>query len=179
MIQCGMKMRQKGLKMRGRGWPVILAMLLGMAGCTTKEDRVLFETVKTHSGRLRAAQQTEEIVFQPGTEEESILIATYLPKESGAEGEAFVMACAPGDQLHPGDFRLEGKKALHIGRISHRLLPSSLKGSIPSWFETYRVLYPAVTQKRFSLSMEKGGKRYSRFFYKGPKYLVNKKSFKY
>jgi len=157
------------------GW--CLGMLV-LAGCASKEDKTLFETVRNRSMGLETLQQTEEYIFSQGTENESILIVSYLRKnKKGKMGEEFVVAGTPAEMVDPGKSEFDGKKPLAVRRISHRVLPDVLRRTIPSWFTVYHVTYPATLSRKASLVFTgKNDEKIGRFFYKGPKYLIDKKS---
>ena len=154
---------------------VVTAVLLTVAGCASKQDRELFREINARSPELRVLQQTETAVFDQGGDNETLVIATYLPNQSGSAGEAFILAVHPVDGLGSPAFTLEGLPPKSLRRVDRRELPADLAASIPRWFTVYRARFAPAKRKRFELAIRsKDGKIRRLSFAKGPKYLSPK-----
>jgi hypothetical protein len=153
----------------------MLGTLLLIAGCASKEDKALFEKIQRQSPELRTLQQSEKAIFDAGDENETIVIATYLPEES-KEYERFVVAAYPVERLAgKKPFLLEGKAPLSRRKVSRASLPERIRRTLPGWFTVYRLDFPKVSGKKFILSIRDiQGEERKLTFYKGPKYLVTK-----
>jgi hypothetical protein len=168
-----------GKRKTWRWLTAVVGALLLFGGCASKRDRELFGEIRQKSPELRTLQQTEKAVFGEGEGNETIVLATYLPRESGKEGEAFILAVHPAGKLASSPFRLGGFSPRSLRRISRNELPETLRRVLPPWFTLYRARFAPASTDRFTLTIlnEQGEKR-SLLFSKGPKYLGLKRVFK-
>ena len=163
----------------GAGLLLLLAGAI-FSGCSSKEDRALYAKIRENSGRLTALQQSEKLIINQGKENETILMVTYLPDES-SDMERFVISGTPAGRVNTATLarsEVEGRHPLKIQRVEKRELPVSLRKSTPSWFAIYRVTYPHSEKKKIAFRLSIDGVEKGLYFYKGPKYLIDKKEFK-
>ena len=118
------------------------------------------------------------ILFHQGKDNETIIFITYLPKKSDKNGECFAVSVSPAENVSLSDFRMQEQKALSIHKISHDELPASIKASTPPWFENYLIVFPYTKLEKFGVTVrEKAGDARLFYFYKAPRYIVNKTGF--
>jgi len=156
----------------------VLALLLLINGCASKEDRALYKKIRERSPELQTIQQSDKVVFHPGEEGETIVIATYLPRENPSD-ETFILAVyPPGGLASNGPFRLEGNSPESLRQVSRQELPERVRRTIPPWFTIYRARYLRSKKKSFILTIrDKEGEEKKLTFYRGPKYLITKPKF--
>ena len=163
---------------RWLGGSGILALLLLLNACASHEDRALYEKIRERSPEFRTIQQSDKVIFHPGEEGETIVIATYLPQEPPSS-ETFILAVHPSGGLASNEpFRLEGNPPTSLQQISRQELPARVRRTIPQWFTIYRARYLRSKKKSFILAIrDKKGEEKKLNFYRGPKYLITKPSF--
>jgi hypothetical protein len=163
---------------RTMGSAGILALLLLIGGCASKEDRALYAKIRERSPELETIQQSDKVVFHPGEDGETIVIATYLSRDNPSY-ETFALSVHPSEGLAAKDpFRLDGKPPESLRRISRRELPERVRRTSPETFPIYRVRSPRSIQKRITLaSRDNEGEEKKLTFYRGPKYLITKPEF--
>jgi hypothetical protein len=167
--------QSRKIREMGRGVALLLALGLLLAGCASKQDRELFEKVQERSPELQVVQQSEKAVFHPGEDNETIVLATYLPKAE-EPGESFIVAVHPAEHLaKEKPFLLAGKAPESSETISRKEIDQSIRRTIPPWFELYRLRFPKISGKRFLLEIRNDkGEVKKLTFYRGPKYLITK-----
>jgi hypothetical protein len=153
----------------------LLGTLLLISGCASKEDRALFAKVRERSPELQTLQQSEKAVFEAGDENETIVLATYLPEASQGR-ERFVVAVYPEERLaREAPFRLDGKAPIARRKVPRTALPERIRRTLPGWYTVYRLDFPELGGKKLTLSIRNiEGEEKRLLFYKGPKYLVTK-----
>ncbi len=157
-----------------------LAILLALSACASKEEVAAYRQFSKESSRLSLLQQSEKLIFRPGDANETIVLVHYLPTDDG-EVEHLILAGNPSERFNDAAFRssrLSGKEPLTVTKVSRGSLEESLQRVIPRWFSIYSVEYPGTTSSKFPLTLTIGKETKSVYFYKKPKYLINKKSFK-
>jgi len=160
-----------------------LCFVLGvglMQGCSSKEDRALYTKIHDESAKLSALQQSEKLIFHQGKENESIVMVSYLPNESGEE-EKFIIYGTPSAHINTATLAkstLQERHPTRVRKVGRGAIPASLRNSAPPWFVFYRVSYPASEAKKMQFGLSLGGEKRALTFYKGPKYIINKKEFK-
>ncbi len=169
-----------GTKWLGRLW--VLGLITGiLSGCSSREEKVAYDRLQRKAETLQQLQKLEKVIFRPGTEDETIILIQYLPQKTSTEGEEhFIIAGTPADRITPSTIRgssLDGRPLRSVRSVAHRALPPRVRQRIPRWFASYDVYYPLITKKKFPLSLTVGGERKILYFYKGPKYLIEKKTF--
>ena len=151
-----------------------IATFLLCSGCSYKNDRGLYRTIRNDSNRFHTLQNTEKATFRTGTDAEVLVLASYLPARSG-EYEEFILAGTPKKTITKtllGHSRLDGHPPLSSRALRVDQLPAGLRGNIPPWFAIYRVSYPKISGKKLSLILNLDSEKKTLFFYKVPKYLV-------
>jgi hypothetical protein len=167
------------MKRAVNGWMIgIVGAVAVLSGCASKEDRALYARIQERSPELQTLQQSEKVVFHSGKENETIVIATYLPEKDGRY-EEFALAVYPPEGLAGREaFALEGTAPVSVGKIARNELPESVRRTVPGWFTVYRARFAPTTRKRFTLTIRGAdGEMKKVLFYKGPKYLVTKPKF--
>ncbi|WP_457603378.1 hypothetical protein [Nitratifractor sp.] len=167
-----------------KGYPMLfhkieaVTILIGAAlifpGCSDKNDQELYRTVRNDSNRFHALQNTEKATFRTGTDDEVLVLVSYLP-DRGDEYEEFILAGIPKKTIATiilNNSRLNGRPPLSSRALSTKQLPVGLRGNIPPWFAIYKVRYPKIREKKLSLFLQLEGEKKTLFFYKIPKYLV-------
>ena len=168
------------MKKTGYAWVSgVLSIVVFLSGCASKEDQALYAKIRERSPELKTLQQTEKVVFHSGKEDETIVIATYLPQEKVGSHEEFVLAVYPDSGLAGrNSFLLDGKAPELLRRLPRSQLSESIRRTIPEWFTLYQVHFASNSQKKMTLSIrDKTGEEKEMIFYKGPKYLVTKPKF--
>jgi len=163
----------------GRSYIAIAVLLaVGLSGCGSKEDQLLYSKIRQRSPQLKTLQQSQKVLFHQGDENETIVLATYLP-EAQERGETFFLSVYPGNRLAGRDpFKLQGKDPDALSPVAHTSLPPDVRRTVPKWFSSYRVIFPPVRAKKMTLSIRNiDGEVQTALFFKGPKYLVTKPKF--
>ncbi len=162
-------------KTKRKGTAGVLAALLLISGCASKEDTRLFENIRKESPELRTLQQTEKAIFERGDANETIVIATYLP-EASRSSERFVVAVYPEERLdRTHAFLLNDEAPLSRRQVSRDTLPRRIRRTLPPWFVLYRLDFPRTDKTKLLLTIRNvRGEKRELAFYKGPKYLSTK-----
>ncbi|WP_456429548.1 hypothetical protein [Nitratifractor sp.] len=153
---------------------ILIGAVLLFTGCSDKNDQELYRTIRNDSNRFKALRNTEKATFRTGTDDEVVVLVSYLP-DRGVEHEEFILAGTPKKTIATivlGNSRLNGQPPLSSRALSTKQLPGGLRGNIPPWFAIYKVSYPKISARRLSLLLQLDGEKKTLFFYKIPKYLV-------
>ena len=169
----------KKMKILGLGVLPVAMVLLG--GCADKTDGALLDTIKKNSAKYNSLKQSEKVIFGAGTESEGIFFITYdsahcAGRNDTRNSEIFYVSLSPVDSVRLDRLRMQGDiKPLSIRRISRSSLPATIRAPLPSWFTSYRVEFPYVNLKKFSIdAVGSNGEKKRFYFYKVPKYIVEK-----
>ena len=164
----------------------ILSMVIGallfvllMQGCSQK-DEALFQKVEKNAPLLNTLQHTQKAIFHQGDENETVLLVTHLPDKE-RKSELFIVAGTPDTKVTPEFLKtitIGGKKILSVKKISRNSLPAPIRKHTPSWFVTYRLEAPPLAAKKFPMSITLDGESRTLYFYKGPKYLIDRVPYK-
>lgn len=157
---------------------IALGMVLCLGGCAAKSDRQIYERLQGHRTEFSMLQQSEKVLFKHGEGDTTVVLVTYLPRES-KEGELFILSAYPGDGVVLNRMRLADMAPGKIEKISREELPDALRRRTPGWFSSYRILFPHVSGKKLTLTLQDAttGELRQLLFVKGPKYLVTKPKF--
>ena len=150
-----------------------------MQGCSSK-DKELYSKIHERSERFSSLQQSEKVIFHQGEDNETIVLITYL-SGTDTENESFIIAGTPADKINTDALKksqVSGKNPLKIEKIKRTDTPEYMRHNIPKWFTVYRVDYPKTAAKKLSLTLAIDGESRTTYFYKEPKYLINKKPYK-
>jgi translation elongation factor EF-G len=151
-----------------------LGAFVVMPGCSSKEDKVLFEKIDRRHKELQTLQQSEQAIFRAKDANETLVIATYLPQKDEKE-EHFILAVHPAGKM---SYFLGGKAPVSLRPMKHRELQEPLRSNVPSWFDVSEAVFPHVPGKKLSLKIQTSeGSSQTLLFYRGPKYLVTKPKF--
>jgi len=172
-------------KRKGNRWncslrtgATVMLLVVAAVGCSGKEEQAVYRQFQKHKNEIVQMQETERLIFKEGEGNETILIVRYLPRESKTE-ERFLVMGTPATVVDMKTLALSragGKKPLKIARISSQDLPEDLRGIVPGWFVDYRLFYPKNSRNKFPVDFTVKGETKTLFFYKGPKYLIDRKS---
>jgi hypothetical protein len=150
---------------------LVVVMVVGLFfGCSNRE-RVVLDSLKRD--KFTNLRDGERLVFNRGFDGEFIVMVNYVPK---VDREEFIIST--DGQIDPKSLLLDGKRATASKEIQHKSLKGSLKGMVPKWSNIYRVSFKKVESSKMTMVIPFKGDKQSVVFYKKPKYLLQKPSFK-
>jgi len=151
----------------------ILFLTILITACSTKDDKTLYNNIKSNAKRYETLKSSQKIIFEQG-DNQIVVIATYLPKISQKQ-EKFIVSIFPASEAKVLSYsQLNGKHPISVRRLNRDTLLSYIKDDIPYWFSTYRVTYPYSKKELLEFNLTAYGVRKGVTFSKVPKYLLNR-----
>ena len=150
-------------------------ILLIFLGCS-RSDRELLNSLSYKKEKFTNLRNGEKLIFKRGSDEEFIVIANYIPNPKLKLEEFFISANVELDDN--STFTINKQEPITQESISYKSLPSSLKSMVPEWSSIYKLSFKEIKAKSLTLVVNIDGEKKRAKFYKKPKYLLHKPSFK-
>ena len=151
----------------------ILFLTILITACSTKDDKTLYNNIKSNAKRYEILKSSQKIIFEQG-DNQIIVIATYLPKISQKQENLIVSIFPTSEAKILSRSQLNGKYPISIKRLNRDTLSSDITDDIPSWFSIYRVTYPYSKEELLEFNLTAYGARKGITFSKVPKYLLSR-----
>ncbi len=155
---------------------IVIVLTVFFVGCSNK-DKALFNSISYKESKFINLRNGEKIVFNKGKDDEFIVVVNYIPNKK-AKLEEFIISTEVEDFDSNATVTLNGKEPISKESLKYSSLSPSLKVMVPKWANIYKLSFKEVKSKKFSLSIEFDGAKKSLTFYKKPRYLLQKPSFK-
>jgi hypothetical protein len=155
---------------------LLIISLLFFLGCSSK-DQTLFDNISYKKEKFANLRDGEKLIFHRGKDDEFILVVNYILDEKDAL-EKFVISSNVKLESNT-TITLNGKKPKQIKEIKYKTLSPSLKVMVPQWSNIYLVTFDELKKSKIlTFFIELDGEKKKVKFYKKPKYLFRKPSFK-
>ncbi len=155
------------------GFGIFLSgLMLGLGACSSKDESILRDRLQEHHLEFSMLQQSEKVIFRRNDGQSVILLLSYLPLRSKSS-EVFILSTYPN--MRAFSLRLASNPPLKIEQISRDELPKALREHTPSWFKSYRIIFPKSETKSMQLYIKDAtsGELRKVLFAKEAKYLLH------
>ncbi len=153
----------------------VIALIIVGGGCSTK-DKALFDHISYKKDKFSNLRSGEKLIFHKGKDNEFILVVNYL-QDKKSPFEKFILS-SNVEIDNNATITLNGKKPKSVKEIDYKTLSPSLKIMVPQWSNIYQILFDKQKSQIITFSISLDGERKSAKFYKKPRYLFHKPSFK-
>ena len=153
-----------------------ISIIFLILGCSRK-DRVLFDKIAYKKDKFSNLRNGEKLIFHRGADNEFILVVNHILDKKHSL-EKFIIS-SNVEIENNSTITLNGKKPKSIKEIKYKTLKPSMKIMVPQWSNIYQVTFDELKKSKivtFAIKLDGESKRVK--FYKKPRYLFHKPSFK-